>query len=75
MDSKFDEFYIPYDVLWIDIEHNDGKRYFIGDNLLFLNPGEMQNKLMEKVQQMMAIVEPHIKRDDGFLMHKEETQN
>ena len=24
--SKFDEYDIPYDVLWLDIEHTDGKR-------------------------------------------------
>ncbi|KAJ4965049.1 hypothetical protein NE237_016898 [Protea cynaroides] len=27
VDSKFDEFDIPYDVIWLDMEHPDGKRY------------------------------------------------
>ena len=34
----------------------------------------MQNKLMEKVLHMVAIFYPHIKRDDGFPLHKESTQ-
>ena len=41
---------------------------------MFPNPREMQNKLMEKVRHMVAIFDPHIKRDDGFLLHKEVTQ-
>jgi hypothetical protein len=28
VDANFDEFDIPCDVLWLDIEHIDGKRYF-----------------------------------------------
>lgn len=74
VDAKFDEFDIPYDVLWLDIEHTDGKRYFTWDNLLFPNPEEMQNKLMAKGRHMVTIVDPHIKRDDGFPLHKEATQ-
>lgn len=27
VDAGFDEHQIPYDVLWLDIEHTDGKRY------------------------------------------------
>lgn len=26
VDAGFDEHNIPYDVLWLDIEHTDGKR-------------------------------------------------
>ena len=27
VDNGFDEHDIPYDVLWLDIEHTDGKKY------------------------------------------------
>lgn len=27
VDAGFDEHDIPYDVIWLDIEHTDGKRY------------------------------------------------
>ena len=26
VDENFDKFDIPYDVIWLDIEHTDGKR-------------------------------------------------
>ncbi|CAK9316407.1 unnamed protein product [Citrullus colocynthis] len=74
VDSKFDEHDIPYDVLWLDIEHTDGKRYFTWDKALFPNPEEMQRKLAAKGRHMVTIVDPHIKRDDSFPLHKEATK-
>ncbi|KAF7840149.1 putative glucan 1,3-alpha-glucosidase [Senna tora] len=74
VDSKFDEHDIPYDVLWLDIEHTDGKKYFTWDRVLFPHPEEMQNKLAGKGRHMVTIVDPHIKRDDSFHLHKEASQ-
>ncbi|XP_010546305.1 PREDICTED: probable glucan 1,3-alpha-glucosidase [Tarenaya hassleriana] len=74
VDSKFDEHDIPYDVLWLDIEHTDGKRYFTWDKVLFPHPEEMQKKLSAKGRRMVTIVDPHIKRDDSYFLHKETTQ-
>uniref|UniRef100_A0A2P2MUY6 Probable glucan 1,3-alpha-glucosidase n=1 Tax=Rhizophora mucronata TaxID=61149 RepID=A0A2P2MUY6_RHIMU len=74
VDSKFDEFDIPYDVLWLDIEHTDGKRYFTWDLVLFPHPAEMQNKLAAKGRHMVTIVDPHIKRDESFQLHKQATE-
>lgn len=74
VDAKFDEYDIPYDVLWLDIEHTDGKKYFTWDKMLFPNPEEMQNNLAAKGRHMVTIVDPHIKRDDSFPLHKEATE-
>ncbi|KAL7141890.1 hypothetical protein ABFS83_08G085100 [Erythranthe nasuta] len=74
VDAKFDEHDIPYDVLWLDIEHTDGKRYFTWDKMLFPNPEEMQNKLAAKGRRMVTIVDPHIKRDESYYIHKEASE-
>ncbi|KAK3211426.1 hypothetical protein Dsin_016132 [Dipteronia sinensis] len=74
VDAKFDEHDIPYDVLWLDIEHTVGKRYFTWDKDLFPHPEEMQKKLAAKGRHMVTIVDPHIKRDESFWLHKEATQ-
>lgn len=74
VDSKFDEHDIPYDVLWLDVEHTDGKKYFTWDRVLFPNPEEMQNKLASKGRRMVTIVDPHIKRDDSYHIHKEASE-
>lgn len=75
VDSQFDEHDIPYDVLWLDIEHTDGKKYFTWDSVLFPNPEEMQNKLAAKGRHMVTIVDPHIKRDESYYIHKEASEN
>ncbi|KAK2445095.1 Glycosyl hydrolase family 31 protein [Trifolium repens] len=74
VDAKFDEFDIPYDVLWLDIEHTDGKRYFTWDRTLFPNPEEMQRKLAGKGRHMVTIADPHIKRDENYFLHKEASE-
>ncbi|KAJ8618783.1 hypothetical protein MRB53_014969 [Persea americana] len=73
VDTQFDEHDIPYDVLWLDIDHTDGKRYFTWDRALFPHPEEMQRKLAAKGRHMVTIVDPHIKRDESFPLHKEAT--
>ncbi|XP_076949763.1 putative glucan 1,3-alpha-glucosidase [Bidens hawaiensis] len=75
VDAKFDEHDIPYDVLWLDIEHTDGKRYFTWDRALFPHPEEMQKDLFSRGRRMVTIVDPHIKRDDNYHIHKEASKN
>ncbi|CAB9497954.1 Neutral alpha-glucosidase C (Fragment) [Seminavis robusta] len=71
--GKFEEYDYPYDVLWLDIEHTDGKRYFTWDKHTFPNPVEMQNTLAAQGRRMVTIIDPHIKRDDNYYIHKEAT--
>jgi alpha 1,3-glucosidase len=72
--DKFEELDYPYDVLWLDIEHTDGKKYFTWDKAMFPNPKDMQVKLASQGRRMVTIVDPHIKRDDSYYIHKEATQ-
>lgn len=51
--DKFEEYDYPYDVLWLDIEHTDGKRYFTWDYNLFPNPKKMQEKLWSQGRRMV----------------------
>lgn len=72
--GHFEDLDYPYDVLWLDIEHTDGKRYFTWDNNAFPNPEAMQNSLWSQGRRMVTIIDPHIKRDDGYRIHKEATR-
>ncbi len=72
--SKFEQLDYPYDVLWLDIEHTDGKRYFTWDQHAFPHPVEMQKKLDGEGRKMVTIVDPHMKRDGGYYIHKEATE-
>jgi mannosyl-oligosaccharide alpha-1,3-glucosidase len=69
--GKFEELDYPYDVLWLDIEHTDEKKYFTWDYSLFPNPKSLQEKLKSQGRNMVTIVDPHIKRDDKYYIHKQ----
>lgn len=71
VDATFDEYDIPYDVIWLDIEHTDGKRYFTWDKNHFPTPEKMQENIASKARKMVTIVDPHIKRDPNYYIHSE----
>jgi len=71
VDSNFDKHDIPYDVIWLDIEHTDGKKYFTWNNHLFPKPAEMIDKIAAKGRKMVTIVDPHIKKDDNYYVYRE----
>ncbi|XP_035696628.1 neutral alpha-glucosidase AB-like isoform X1 [Branchiostoma floridae] len=71
VDAGFDDNDIPYDVLWLDIEHTDGKRYMTWDKHKFPHPIDMQDRVAAKGRKMVVIVDPHIKRDDNYHIHKD----
>ena len=71
--GKFEELDYPYDVLWLDIEHTNDKRYFTWDKPLFPNPKEMQETLWSQGRRMVTIVDPHVKRDNNYYIHKDAT--
>lgn len=48
VDSGFDVHGIPYDVIWLDIDHTDEKRYFTWDPALFPEPVRLQRHLEAK---------------------------
>jgi len=73
VDDGFDSNDIPYDVLWLDIEHTDGKKYFTWDSNKFPTPLRMQANLAERKRKMVTIVDPHIKRENGYYIHSEAT--
>lgn len=52
VDAGFDEHDIPYDYIWLDIEHTDGKRYFSWDPHKFSSPKEMLQGLKDKKRKV-----------------------
>ncbi|KAI8997781.1 glycosyl hydrolases family 31-domain-containing protein [Pilobolus umbonatus] len=66
VDSKFDEHDMPYDVIWLDIEYTDDKKYFTWDKSKFPEPIQMEEKLDAKGRKLVTIIDPHIKRIDSY---------
>ncbi len=61
VDRRFDRYNIPYDVIWLDLEYTDEKKYFTWDPLNFKDPLGMQQQLAERDRKLVIIIDPHIK--------------
>ncbi|CAK7268779.1 glucosidase II [Sporothrix epigloea] len=66
VDRKMDKFNIPYDVIWLDIEYTDGKKYFTWDADKFIDPAGMGKRLDEHGRKLVVIIDPHIKNSDDY---------
>ena len=66
VDRKFDRHNIPYDVIWLDIEYTDGKKYFTWDAHTFPDPLGMLKQLDDHGRKLVAIIDPHIKNEGGY---------
>ncbi|KAI4203579.1 MAG: hypothetical protein LQ350_001769 [Teloschistes chrysophthalmus] len=66
VDRKFDKARIPYDVIWLDIEYTDGKKYFTWDKDNFPDPLGMQKHLDDNGRKLVIIVDPHIKNEANY---------
>ena len=71
VDAGFDLNNIPYDVLWLDIEHTDGKRYFTWDLHNFPEPEKLVSALTAKGRKLVTITDPHIKVDSGYHVYQQ----
>uniref|UniRef100_A0A8C5GJD1 Neutral alpha-glucosidase C-like n=1 Tax=Gouania willdenowi TaxID=441366 RepID=A0A8C5GJD1_GOUWI len=71
VDAGFDLHGIPYDVIWLDIEHTDGKRYFTWDPVHFPKPAALQRHLEKKKRKLVVISDPHIKVDPDWSLYRE----
>ncbi|XP_074145469.1 neutral alpha-glucosidase C isoform X1 [Sminthopsis crassicaudata] len=71
VDAGFDDHDIPYDVIWLDIEHTEGKRYFTWDKKKFPNPKRMQELLKSKKRKVVVISDPHIKVDPMYSLYSQ----
>ncbi|PVU96997.1 hypothetical protein BB561_000826 [Smittium simulii] len=75
VNQKFEEHRIPYDVIWLDIEHTDSKKYYTWDYKKFPDPVFMQNELAKHGRNLVNVVDPHIKTDPGYSISKTAAQN
>ncbi|KAL0969491.1 hypothetical protein UPYG_G00228000 [Umbra pygmaea] len=69
VDAGFDQHNIPYDVIWLDIDHTDGMRYFTWDPILYPNPVGLQRHLEARSRKLVVISDPHIKMDPDWSLY------
>ncbi|KAJ5068014.1 hypothetical protein M0811_12714 [Anaeramoeba ignava] len=71
INDTFNKHNIPYDVLWLDIDHTDEKKYFTFDKSNFPNPKKLQQDLNLDGRKTIVIVDPHIKVDESWEVYKQ----
>lgn len=71
VNQKFDEYDIPMDTMWLDIEYTDNKKYFTWDQHHFPNPLGMIQNLTSFGRHLTVIIDPHIKRDASYFFHND----
>lgn len=69
--QRFDEHDLPMDVMWLDIEYTDAKKYFTWDAIKFPQPGAMVANLTATGRKLVVIVDPHVKREGGYFLHED----
>ncbi|XP_058843245.1 neutral alpha-glucosidase C isoform X3 [Acipenser ruthenus] len=74
VDAGFDQRDIPYDVIWLDIEHTDGKRYFTWDSKRFPDPARLQRHLQRWSRRLVVISDPHIKVDPDYPVYRDASE-
>ncbi|KAG1223938.1 hypothetical protein G6F62_005877 [Rhizopus arrhizus] len=76
VDRQFDENDMPYDVIWLDIEYTDEKKYFTWDSAKFPDPISMEESLDNKGRKLVTIIDPHIKQTDRYnIIEEAKAQN
>uniref|UniRef100_A0A8H7KB70 alpha-glucosidase n=1 Tax=Bionectria ochroleuca TaxID=29856 RepID=A0A8H7KB70_BIOOC len=71
VDRKMDRFKIPYDVIWLDLEYTDDRKYFTWEPHSFADPIGMGKQLQEHGRGLVLLIDPHIKKIDGYSQSSE----
>lgn len=66
VDRRMDKYKIPYDVIWLDIEYTEEKKYFTWDPHSFADPVSMGQQLDAHGRKLVVIIDPHIKKVDNY---------
>ncbi|KAG5481618.1 hypothetical protein CUR178_06970 [Leishmania enriettii] len=74
VDEGFDTHNMPYDVLWLDIEHTDKKKYFTWDPYSFPEPKVLTDALASKGRKLVTVKDPHVMCDGEYYVHVEATK-
>jgi alpha 1,3-glucosidase len=74
VDKLFDENDIPYDTIWLDIEHTDEKRYMTW-NQNFEGIEDFIETLDDKNRNLVVIIDPHIKVDNRYNVYNQAYDN
>ncbi|KAH7318307.1 glycoside hydrolase family 31 protein [Stachybotrys elegans] len=71
VDRKMDKHRIPYDVIWLDLEYTDDRKYFTWEPNSFADPVSMGEQLDSHGRKLVVLIDPHIKKQDEYVVSKQ----
>ena len=77
LDNKFDKYEVPYDSIWLDIDHTNNKKYFIY-NIKKFSKEETKKFFLDldkKGRKVVVILDPHIKVDNWYSVYYKSKNN
>jgi alpha 1,3-glucosidase len=69
--KRLDDIKVPHDVLWLDIDHTDGNKYFTFQPRNFRDPRKLLKFFDDSKRKLTAIIDPHIKADSSYPIYVE----
>ena len=71
VNEGFNQSNIPYDVIYLDIDHTEEKKYFTFDKEKYPNIEQMLERLERDGRKLVTIVDPHIKVDPNYHIYEQ----
>ncbi|EAY17929.1 Glycosyl hydrolases family 31 protein [Trichomonas vaginalis G3] len=69
--TKLDEIGVPHDVMWLDLDHTDDKKYFTFHPSNFPEPKKMLETFAKDQRYVVTLVDPHLKADGGYNVYNQ----
>jgi alpha 1,3-glucosidase len=67
--ANLDKQLVPHDVLWLDLDHTDGRKYFTWEPRQFQNPESLQTDLDTVKRKLVILVDPHLKSESSYSVY------
>lgn len=68
--KRLDKNHIPHDVMWLDLDHTDDKRYFTF-NHNYTDILQLTSEMVANKRRLVAQVDPHLQANTKYRVYKE----
>jgi alpha 1,3-glucosidase len=69
--ARLDEAAVPHDVLWLDLDHTDDRKYFTFHPENFPDPRGFADELAARGRTLVVLVDPHLRRNESYWVYRE----
>lgn len=69
--KNYDNEIIPHDIMWLDLDHADDKKYFTWNPTNFKNANKLLDELEHNKRKLVTLVDPHLKVESSYSVYSE----